>query len=98
MEKLKTMLFNIAKRIIIKRISNSKTKLTPQYLIDRGWVQYCDYFIEPNIKDRDRISIQFECYGYRVWHSEKMIFIASERSVEWFELYYLLAHPDNRII
>jgi len=47
------------------------------------------------MKDRDLITIQFESHYYRVWHSSKLTFIALESSVEWFELYYLLAHGDN---
>lgn len=89
-------LYRIAKYIIVETIYNSENRLTPQYLIDRGWVQFCEYYHEPNVKDRDRISISFEGDFYRVWHSEKLTFVALESTVEWFEMFYLLPHPDNR--
>lgn len=88
-------IFKLAKKFISINIVHYGTQLTPKYLIERGWAEEDGYYIEPNIKDRDRISISFEHHYYRVWHSDKRTFIALESTIEWFELYYLLAHKDN---
>lgn len=94
-KKINNWLFKLAKKIIAINIVKYGTQLTAQYLIERGWVERDGYYIEPNVKDRDRISISFGHHYYRVYHSEKRIFFAIENTVEWFELYYLLAHGDN---
>lgn len=94
-KKINNWLFRLAKKVIAKRLVYSSNLLTPQYLIERGWVEENGYYIEPNLKDRDRISISFEHHYYRVWHSEKRTFFALESTIEWFEMYYLLAHGDN---
>ena len=89
-------------RSIVKRIINSTTPLTPQYLIERGWVKEFNevlqktFYVEPNIKDRDKIYVEFENHCYRIWHSDKLTFIALERSIEWFEFYQLLVWRDLR--
>ena len=93
--KINNWLFKKAKKFLAKRLVYSSNRLTPEYLIERGWVEQDGYYIEPNIKDRDRISISFESHYYRVWHSDKRTFFALESTIEWFELYYLLAHGDN---
>ena len=94
-KKIYNKLFKLAKKVIAINIVKHGTQLTPQYLIDSRWIEQDGYYIEPNLKDRDRISISFESHYYRVWHSEKRTFFALESTVEWFELYYLLAHGDN---
>jgi len=88
-------MLRLAKIIIARHIVRSPTKLTPEYLTKRGWIEQDGYFFEPGLKDRDRISISFDQNTYRVWHSNKLTFIAMESSVEWFDIYYLMAHPDN---
>lgn len=96
-------LFRLSKKVIAINIVNYGTRLTPEYLTKRGWIAEYDearhkmFYVEPNIKDRDKIFIEFENHYYRVWHSSSKTFIALETTVEWFELYYLLAHPDNGI-
>ena len=92
---IKSWIYRQAIKVIAKRIVKDSNLLTPQYLLERGWVEKDGYYTEPNMKDRDLITIQFESHYYRVWHSSKLTFIALESSVEWFELYYLLAHGDN---
>lgn len=86
------------KKILIKRLSGYN-RLQPHHLTSLGFV-YAEngYYFQPNIKDRDRISVEFveNGYGYRVYHSKSMTFIAAENTLEWFETYYLLIHPDNR--
>ena len=81
--------------VIARGIVNSTNRLTPDYLKEKGWELVNGYWIEPNVKDRDRVSIVFENHYYRVWHSEKMTFIALESTIEWFEIYFLIIHPDN---
>ena len=101
---MKTKFYNwilkLATIFIAKRLIHSNNRLTPRYLLSKGWVMSEGIndrimYVEPNIKDRDRVSISFENHYYRVWHSDKEIFIALESTVEWFEMYYLLIHPDN---
>ena len=92
---MKIVIYKIALKIIGNRLENG-TLLTPSYLHDKGWELVRDkstdklVWREKEIKDRDMISIQFEAHYYRVWHSEKMTFIACETKQEWFDLYYKL--------
>jgi len=67
----------------------------PEYLLKKGWIEQDGYYIEPNMKDRDLVSISFEAHYYHVWHSSKRTFIALESTIEWFESYYLIIHGDN---
>ncbi len=96
MEKLNYWLYKIALKVISKTIINSNTPLTKEYLISKGWVTEADivpgkiFYVEPNIKDRDKISVEFENHYYRIWHSEKRTFIALKTSKEWFVMYYSL--------
>jgi len=94
-QRVKDLIYRKAIKVIAVRLVNSTTQLTPQYLLERGWIEKDGCYSEPNMKDRDLITIQFENHYYRVWRSSKLTFIALESSVEWFEMYYLLAHPDN---
>lgn len=94
-QRVKDWIYSKAIKVIAVRLVNSTTQLTPQYLLERGWVEKDGLYFEPNMKKRDLITIQFENHYYRVWHSSNLTFIALESSVEWFEMYYLLAHPDN---
>jgi hypothetical protein len=92
---IKDWIYNKAIKIIATRLVNSRELLTPQYLTKRGWVEKDGYYTEFGVKNRDLITIQFENHFYRVWHSDKLTFIAIENSIEWFEMYYLLIHIDN---
>lgn len=96
-KKIYKWLYKLALKVIAINIINHGTRLTPDYLMKKGWILQDGFYIEPNIKDRDLISISFEAHFYRVWHSSKRTFIAVENTVEWFENYYLLLHPDNGI-
>lgn len=93
--RINQLLFKLIKKFLSKRFVHSNNRLTPKYLFSNGWIEKDGYYFEPNIKDRDRISITFEHHFYRVWHSDKLTFIALESTLEWFELYYLMSHPDN---
>ncbi len=88
-------IYNLAVKLIANRIVHGQNQLTPKYLLDRGWVEEDGFFVEPNIKDRDKIWIQFESHYFRIWHGKERTFIGLESKVEWFDNYYLLAHGDN---
>ena len=93
-------IFKLVMTFIAKRLVHSSNKLTPQYLLSKGWIMQEGnddrvLYVEENMKDRDRVTISFSGNGYVVRHSDKRLFIAAETSLEWFEMYYLLIHPDN---
>jgi len=88
-------IYNLAVKLIANRIVHGQNQLTPKYLRDRGWIEEDGFFIEPNIKDRDKIWLQFENHYFRIWHGKERTFIGLESKVEWFDNYYLLAHGDN---
>ena len=98
---LQKWLFKALLKKIAKTIVNSENKLTPEYLEAKGWVASLDdvllktFFHEPGLKERDTIWIDFEQNSYRVRHGADKTFIACESSIEWFEIYYLMAHGDN---
>jgi len=95
-KKLYKWLLGIAKKIIAINLVEYGTPLTPEYLSNKGWIEYEQgHWIEQNIRERDRISIQFNRHYYRVWHGYSKTFVAAESTVEWFEIYYLLIHRDN---
>ena len=96
-QKFRNWIYKLAKKIIAKQIIKHGRILQPTDLIKLGWVEINGYYTEPNIKDRDRIIIQFEQHYYKVWYGADKTFIALERSYEWFEMFYLLIHSDNGI-
>jgi hypothetical protein len=94
------LLFKFALKVLANNIVHYGTKLTPDYLEKRGFVKEGPesdaFWFEESVKERDRICIAFrsdDCYT--VMHSGRMTFIAIEVTVEWFEAYYMLMHPDN---
>lgn len=91
----KQWIYKLAVKLIANRIVHGLNRLTPEYLQNKGWIQEGKYWVEPNIKDRDKIWVQFEYHYYKVWYGGDRTFIALESSLEWFENYYLLAHGDN---
>lgn len=88
-------IYNLAVKLIANRIVHGQNLLTPKYLTDRGWIEEDGFYVEPRIKDRDKIWIQFENHYFRIWHGKERTFIGLESSAEWFDNYYLLAHGDN---
>ena len=88
-------IYRLAVKIIANRIVHKSARLTTEYLIQSGWTEEDGYYSEPNIKERDRIWIKFEGHFYRAYYGRYKTFIALETSLEWFNLFYLLAHPDN---
>jgi hypothetical protein len=94
-KKIFNYLYKLAIKVIAINIVKHGNQLTPEYLLNKGWIKQDGYYIEPNMKDRDLVSIGFESHYYRVWHSSKRTFIALESTIEWFENYYLIIHGDN---
>lgn len=89
-------IYKLAVKLIANRIVHGQNHLTPKYLFDRGWIEEDGFFVEPNIKDRDKILIQFENHYFRIWHGKEKTFIALESKVEWFKtIIYLLAVIDT---
>lgn len=93
---LKNWAYKLSVKLIANRIVHGQNKLTRDYLMSKGWdLEDGKFWVEKDIKDRDKIWIEFENHYYRVWHGKERTFIALESSLEWFENYYLLAHCDN---
>lgn len=93
---------SLVKKITIKlfayQIVWNGTPLTREHLLSRGFIQdenAPNSYYQPNIKDRDLITVGFGEGYYIIWHSDKRTYIATEKSIEWFEMYYLLLHGDN---
>lgn len=88
---------HFCRKIISYRIVWLNESLTHDYLIKKGFVLKDGYYIEPNVKSKYAIRITFHDNGshYKVSVGESDKVIAVESSVEWFELFYLLHHPDN---
>jgi hypothetical protein len=86
-----------ALRTILTRLVNGENYLTEDYLINKGWEFDNDgFYYEPGVKKQYSIYIKF--HGgryYAVYLTDKKIFFANECTIEWFELFYLLQHPDN---
>ena len=93
----KSWIYRLSMKLIANRIVWGNNILTPKYLLDRGFIEQDGFYFEPEIKDRDLITIQFEHHHYRVWHSKNKTFIALKSSIEWFETYYLLVHDSDKI-
>ena len=64
-------------------------------MTEKGWIKEGEFYVEQNIKGRDKIWVNFESHYFRIYHGENRTFIALERSKKWFEVYYLMAHGDN---
>ena len=92
----KKWIYKLALSIIANRIVHQQNLLTPEYLVSKGWINEQGFWIEPNIKDRDKIWIQFDKLYFRVWHGKEKTFIGLESKVEWFETYYNLINRDIR--
>ena len=88
-------IYRLAIAIFANRIVHCQNLLTPEYLEKRGWIKDGLYYVEKDIKDRDKIWIQFDAHYFRVWKGKEQTFIGLESKVEWFELFYLLSHGDN---
>jgi hypothetical protein len=87
--------YKLSVAVIASRIVRSNQNLTPEFLLANGWEFDGAFFVEPNVKLRDKIWIQFEHHYFRIYHGPDRTFIGLESKQEWFENYYLLAHGDN---
>ena len=102
MKSIKNFFYKLALKFIANQIINSKTRLTVEYLIKNGWRTEYDkitdktFYVEPNIKDRDKVSVEFESHYYRVWHGRERTFVALETSVEWLQLHLLLIDKHKK--
>ena len=94
-------LFKKALKVIAKNVIIYGDRLTSDYLVKKGWILEYDevreksYYKQPYIKDRDAIYIEFESNYYAVYHSSSKTFISTGNTIQWFESYYLIIHPDN---
>jgi hypothetical protein len=99
---MKKFIYRLALKLIVKQVINSSNKLTVEYLIRNGWRTEYDkttektFYVEPNIKDRDKVSIDFENHYYRVFHGKERTFVALETSVEWLQLHLLLIDKHKK--
>lgn len=88
-------LYKLSISIIANRLVHGQNLLTPEYLIKRGWISDGEFFVEPNIKLRDKLWIRFEDHWFTIYRGEARTFIGLESKIEWFEIYWLLVHSDN---
>lgn len=86
-------ILRVANNIVASRIITSE-QLTPEHLKSWGWIQEGNFWVEANIKTRDKIWIQFENHYYRVYHGEERTFISLKATIGWFQNYYRLLSPD----
>ena len=99
---MKKLLFKWAMSILKKNLEEGEN-LKPEHLVNLGWKKIPGYgttmMVEPEIKDRDMVWIEFcGAYGrvdyYRVWHGRERTFIALKAKKAWFDAYYMLL-KDN---
>ena len=93
-------IYRLAVKIIANRIVHEKERLTPEYLIQKGWIkdkEHKNFYYEPEVKERYKIWVEFDDhdFSFRVYYGRNKTFIALEKSLEWFNMFYLLAHADN---
>src|SRR5690606_5328017 len=77
------------------QMTTKGTQLLPSHLLNAGWKLefvksgqgYRAFYVEPSIKGRDKVWIEFEHHYYRVYHSESRVFIALESTIEWLQFY-----------
>lgn len=90
-------IFKASLRILIKRLVECDNKLTPEYLLSLGWViDDYGFYYEPGIKDKHVVFIKFLSDGYyNVYLTNEKVYFTIESTIEWFEMFSLLQHPDN---
>jgi len=94
-KRIENWIYKLAIKVIARRIVLKQNLLTPLYLENNGWVKEGDSWVEPDIKDRDKIWIDFEHHYFRIYHGKDKTFIALKSKIEWFEMYYLLTRDSN---
>ena len=85
-------IYNFAIKLMAHRIIRGDNPLRPEHLEIMGFVKDGDYYVEPNIKLRDKVWVQFEAHYYRVFHGGDRTFIALQSRKEWFDNHYLLVN------
>ena len=68
-------------------VVDSGPELTPAHLILMGWELEGNCYVEPNVKLRDKIWVQFEYHYYRIYHGPDKTFIDLKSGLTWFMLY-----------
>jgi hypothetical protein len=93
-------IFKKALAFVQRRVIRGR-QLTPELLFDKGWsIQEQDgkqFFVEPNIKEREKVWIAFENHYYRVWHGHYRTFVALESTVEWLHTYFAALDKHNEL-
>lgn len=85
---MKRYILKIIIKVLYWVIFKKGDQLQPWHLSAAGWiVDENGFYVEPNIKGRDKVSIQFENHYFRVYHSEYRTFVALESRKEWLQLY-----------
>lgn len=94
MEWIKKLTNKILYRLFIKylscRIIKSNERINVEYLESIGFKSNGTYFVEENVKVRDKIWVELNDGYYRIFHGERKTFIALESSKYWFDVYYFL--------
>ena len=92
-----SILYKLALRIVANRIAKSKTRLTPQYLFDRGWIPYLDikmgktYIIKGTVRKRVWVWFAGKEF-YQIYYGCNKRYIALAESVELLEAYMVLVN------
>lgn len=83
----------------LKSLFNTSTnKLTEKYLLSKGWI--CEkvgdniYYVEKDIKERDKIWVLFKENYYMVYYGKDRTFIALNAGLEWFEVFCLVVGKE----
>lgn len=96
-KKIEHWIYRLAIKVVARRIVLKQNLLTPEYLENKGWVKEGESWIEPYIKDRDKIWIDFEHHYFRIYHGKDKTFIGLKSKIEWFEMYYLLVNDSKEL-
>lgn len=98
---MKQMLLRITLKVLRWLIKRKGDQLTPDHLYRAGWVIEVQngrtFFIEPNIKGRDKVWISFENHYYRIYHGENRTFIDLQGTLQWLQVYLFLTDPYQMV-
>jgi len=99
--KIRNFLFKLALKFIAKLLKGKGNKLTKEMLTSNGWVYEVKpnedttaYYVETNIKERDKVYVEFKDHYYRIRYGREKTFIALESRSEWLILFLLLRCKD----
>ena len=98
---MKQWLLNIILKVLRWLIRRKGDQLLSDHLYDAGWIIEVQneraFFIEPNIKGRDKIWISFENHYYRIYHGENRTFIDLQCTLQWLQVYLFLTDPYQMV-